>query len=180
MSHWKSCVYIINPCYVISFKHTFYFARDKIKCADVVESINHVTFLTNRFLRLISLPTSTVFVSRTSESVSYFLEFSCLTTILKILECKFYKCSLCRINEKYRTKCINKGGDYVEKWIFCKKKCIGILGAYYCPNRGLFCLLRFRPGPVRSSLINLVSLSSLQPTILKAGLVQTPDRHTGA
>ena len=39
--------------------------RDKIKAADVVVSTNHVTFLTNRFLRL-SLPTSTVFVSGTS------------------------------------------------------------------------------------------------------------------
>ena len=36
--------------------------RDKIKVADVVLSTNHVTFLTNRFPRLISLPTSTIFV----------------------------------------------------------------------------------------------------------------------
>ena len=49
-------------------------ARDKIKGADVVVSINHVTFL-------IGLPTSTIFVSRTSESVSYLLEFSCITAI---------------------------------------------------------------------------------------------------
>ena len=41
-------------------------ARDKIKVADVVEITNHVTFLTNRFLRLISLPTSTIFVLVTS------------------------------------------------------------------------------------------------------------------
>ena len=41
-------------------------ARDKIKVADVVVSTNHVTFLTNRFPRQISLPTSTVFVSGTS------------------------------------------------------------------------------------------------------------------
>ena len=32
-------------------------ARDKIKDVDVVVSTNHVTFQTNRFCRLISLPT---------------------------------------------------------------------------------------------------------------------------
>ena len=36
---------------------------DRIKGADVVVSTNHVTFLTNRFPGLISLPTSTIFVS---------------------------------------------------------------------------------------------------------------------
>ena len=42
-------------------------AREKkVKVADVVVSTNHVTFLTNRFLRLISLPTSAIFVSGTS------------------------------------------------------------------------------------------------------------------
>ena len=41
-------------------------ARDKIKVTDVVVSTNHVTFLTNRFLRLISLPTSAIFVLGTS------------------------------------------------------------------------------------------------------------------
>ena len=41
-------------------------SRDKIKVADVVVSTNHVTFLTKRFPRLISLPTSTIFVSGTS------------------------------------------------------------------------------------------------------------------
>ena len=39
---------------------------DKIKGADVIVSTNHVTFLTKRFSRLISLPTSIVFVSGTS------------------------------------------------------------------------------------------------------------------
>ena len=48
--------------------------RDKIKGDDVVMSTNHVTFLTNRFSRLISLPTSTIFVSGTSG----------ITVILKI------------------------------------------------------------------------------------------------
>ena len=38
----------------------------KIKVADVVVSTNHVTFLTNRFPRLISLSTSAIFVSGTS------------------------------------------------------------------------------------------------------------------
>ena len=60
---------------MIGSKHTVYFARNKIEDADVVGSINHVTFLTNRFSRLISLPTSTIFDSERSESVSYFLEF---------------------------------------------------------------------------------------------------------
>ena len=41
-------------------------AWDKIKGADVVVNTNHVIFLTNNFLRLISLLTSTVFVSETS------------------------------------------------------------------------------------------------------------------
>ena len=37
-----------------------------IKVADIVVSTNHVTFLTNRFPRLISLLTSAIFVSGTS------------------------------------------------------------------------------------------------------------------
>ena len=37
-------------------------ARNKIKFADVVVSTNPVIFLANRFSRLISLPTSTIFV----------------------------------------------------------------------------------------------------------------------
>ena len=41
-------------------------AREKIKVADVVMSSNHVVFLANRFSRLISLPTSAIFVSGTS------------------------------------------------------------------------------------------------------------------
>ena len=49
--------------------------RDKVKGADVVLSTNHVIFLTNRFSKQISLPTSTIFVSGTCESVFYFLEF---------------------------------------------------------------------------------------------------------
>ena len=49
-------------------------ARDKIKVADVVVSTNHMTFLTNTSPRLISLPTSTIFISGTSS----------IMTILKI------------------------------------------------------------------------------------------------
>ena len=41
-------------------------ARDKIKVGDVVVSTHHVTFMANRFPRLISLPTSAIFVSGTS------------------------------------------------------------------------------------------------------------------
>ena len=41
-------------------------ALDKIKVADIAMSTNHVIFLTIRFLRQISLPTSTIFVSGTS------------------------------------------------------------------------------------------------------------------
>ena len=41
-------------------------AQDKIKVADIIVSINHAIFLTNRFPRLISLPTSAIFVLGTS------------------------------------------------------------------------------------------------------------------
>ena len=75
---------MINPCHVVGFKTTVYFAQNKIKGADVAVSINHVAFLTNIFSKLISLPTSTIFVSGTSKSVSYFQEFSCITAILRI------------------------------------------------------------------------------------------------
>ena len=47
-------------------------ARDTIEDADIVVSTNHVTFLTNRFSRLISLPTSTIFVSGTSGITAIF------------------------------------------------------------------------------------------------------------
>ena len=56
------------------------YARDKIKVAYVVVSTNHVTFRTNKFPRLISLPTSAFFVSGTSG----------ITAILKKKECKSY------------------------------------------------------------------------------------------
>ena len=55
MSSWKMRVYIGTPI-----------AWDKIKVADVVVSTNHEIFLTYRFPRLISLPTSNIFVSGTS------------------------------------------------------------------------------------------------------------------
>ena len=80
-SYWKPRVYIVKPCDVIGSKHTAYFAQDKIKGPDVFRSINHVTSLTNRFPKLFNLPTSTIFVSGTSESESHFLGFSCITAI---------------------------------------------------------------------------------------------------
>ena len=49
-SYWKSRVYIVKPFHVIGSKHTVYFVQDKIKGADLVESINHVTFLTNQLV----------------------------------------------------------------------------------------------------------------------------------
>ena len=47
-------------------------------------------------------------------------------------------------------------------------------------ERGDSCLLRFRPGPVRPSLDNLMSLASAELAILTPGLVRTPDRHSAA
>lgn len=44
-------------------------------------------------------------------------------------------------------------------------------------QHGDFCLLRFRPGPIRPSLDNLDTPSSLEVTILMPSLVRTPDRH---
>ena len=75
---------MINPCHVIGSKHPVCFVQDKIKGVDVDGSINPVTFLTNRFSRLISLPMSTIFVLGTSEFVSYFLEFSCISHLKNI------------------------------------------------------------------------------------------------
>ncbi|GFS90592.1 uncharacterized protein TNCV_4097871 [Trichonephila clavipes] len=45
---------------------------------------------------------------------------------------------------------------------------------------GSFCLLRFRPGPVRSSLDDLVIPSSLECTISAPCLARTLDRHREA
>ncbi|GFY69100.1 uncharacterized protein TNIN_223941 [Trichonephila inaurata madagascariensis] len=45
-------------------------------------------------------------------------------------------------------------------------------------SRGNFCLLRFRPGPVRSSLDDLERQGSLCPTISTRCLDRTPVRHT--
>ncbi|GFY69101.1 uncharacterized protein TNIN_223951 [Trichonephila inaurata madagascariensis] len=45
-------------------------------------------------------------------------------------------------------------------------------------SRGNFCLLRFRPGLVRSSLDDLVRQGSLRPTIPTRCLDRTPVRHT--
>ncbi len=42
---------------------------------------------------------------------------------------------------------------------------------------GSFCLLRFRPGPIRSSLDDLLVPGSPSPTISTSCLVRTSDRH---
>jgi len=47
-------------------------------------------------------------------------------------------------------------------------------------RHGDFCLLRFRPGPVRLSLVNLDDSGSPPPTILMPGLARTPGRHRPA
>ena len=74
MYFFKCLTTIVKTCHVIGSENNVYFSQDKIIGADVVGSINHETSLTNRFLKLISLLTSTIFFSVTSESVSYFLE----------------------------------------------------------------------------------------------------------
>ena len=43
---------------------------------------------------------------------------------------------------------------------------------------GDFCLLRFRPGPVRPSLVNLVIHTSVRITMLMQNLAWTLDRHS--
>ena len=45
---------------------------------------------------------------------------------------------------------------------------------------GVFCRLRFHPGPNRHSYVNLVTSSSLQLTILMPSLARTPTHHNGA
>ena len=60
MSSWKTRAYVGNPCHAVGSK-----CAGQNQSADVVVSTNHVTFLTNRFPRLISLPTSAIFVSGT-------------------------------------------------------------------------------------------------------------------
>ena len=54
--------------------------RDKIEVVDVVVSTNHVVFLANRFPRLISLPTSAIFVSGTS-GITAILEYRSVNPI---------------------------------------------------------------------------------------------------
>ena len=60
-------------------------ARDKIKVANVVVSTNPVTFLINRFPRLISLPTSAIFVLGTS-SITAILKYRSVNPILCFIE----------------------------------------------------------------------------------------------
>ena len=68
----------------------------KIKGADVVVSTNHVTFLTNRFPGLISLPTPAVFVSVTS-GIKAILEYRSVNPISSVCVClcvQVYGCGL--------------------------------------------------------------------------------------
>ena len=58
-------------------------AQDKIKDADVVVSTNPTTFLANRFRRLISLLTSTIFVSATNGIMSI-LKYRSVNPILSM------------------------------------------------------------------------------------------------
>ena len=70
------CLFLILlKSHVIGSKHSVYFAQDKIKGADIVGNTNHMTSLTNRLPKLISLPTSTIFVLGTSELGFYFQGF---------------------------------------------------------------------------------------------------------
>ena len=74
-------------------------------------------------------------------------------------------------------------------WMFgCQKDLVQLYwtGYYSLPihgrdpataRHGDFCLLRFRPGPVRLSLVNLDAGGSPPPTILMPGLARTPGRH---
>ena len=58
--------------------------RDKTEVADVVVSTNHVVFLANRFPRLISLPTSAIFVSGTS-GITAILKYRSVNPIVLVL-----------------------------------------------------------------------------------------------
>ena len=61
-------------------------------------------------------------------------------------------------------------------WTGCKPPPIHRRYPTTAPH-GDFCLLRFRPGPVRPSLDDLVGQSSDQSTISMPSLAWTPDRH---
>ena len=58
-------------------------AQDKIKGADVVVNTNHATFLTTSFSKLISLPSSTIFVSGTS-GITAILKYRSVNSIIAI------------------------------------------------------------------------------------------------
>ena len=68
---------------MIGSKHIVYSARDKIIGTGIFGSTHHVTSMTNRLPKLISLPTSILFVSQTIESESYLPEFFFFITAIK-------------------------------------------------------------------------------------------------
>ena len=78
MSSWKTIVYVSNPCHAVGSK-----IAGQNQVADVVVSTNHVTFLTNRFTSLISLPMSALFVSRTS-GITAILKYRSVNTLIYI------------------------------------------------------------------------------------------------
>ena len=71
-------VFIDNLCHTVGSK-----TQDKIEVADGVVSTNQVVFLANMLPRLISLPTSAIFVSGTSD----------ITAILKYRSVNPISCS---------------------------------------------------------------------------------------
>ena len=95
-------------------------------------------------------------------------------------------------DEKYNTNITWNKTSSIKKYIKCqmmkKKVWVQLFWSGYPPpsihrcepttaRHGDFCLLRFRPGPVRPSLDNLDTPSSPKVTILMPSLVRTPDRH---
>ena len=68
-----------NYCHVVGSKNA-----GQIEVAVVVVSTNHVVFLANRSPRLISLPTSAIFVSGTS-GITAILKYRSVNTIVLVL-----------------------------------------------------------------------------------------------
>ena len=80
-----------------------YFVWDKIKCADVVGDTRHVISLSNRFLKLINLPTSTTFLcweqmNHGTYFSRIFFHHGVIDGQLKIWECKSYSSHLFLFN----------------------------------------------------------------------------------
>ena len=91
-------------------------SRDKIEVADVVVSTNHVTFLTDRFPRLISLQTSAIFVSGTSGIIAI-LEYRSVNPISSRLAVgKNYEIAESALSRQH--------GLFTTAWILHKFSCI--------------------------------------------------------